>query len=590
MLLFIMIFLGATYAYFQAQYAKEAQTTINISSGTTDSLTFMTDKPINISVNQSNFNKNSQNLYDKTIATASLLANNETNTASLTYNVYIQLDENELVYTTEDRTPELVVSIKNPSGEYLQNLGDYVKTNIIYDDKEIPAFDMTGVKGLIPIVEGYEIFSNSTEMVKQDWEIIFTFINLNTNQYENTSKNISGKVIIQKDLLKNPTLAYYVKNLYKSDGINNLYYHDGLGDYENVTLEANDKSYRYVGGDYQLTSKSKELGYNSIYDILILSCGNNSQKNNYLCNTSTYYFYNVYKDDIHYQNLSEALKQAITDGYIIKNEVNNYVCFGNKSNCEFNNLYRIIGVFNEQGEYLVKLIKADMANSDMLGKDGTYYAEENHWSTYIGNSDKSYRYIWNKKEALADWASTELNTVNLNTNYLQYITDLDGDWENKIYAMNWQAGGMDYQYGHESNALNAYKYELGELQANSKIVENTKIGLMYVTDYYYATLPIYWSKKGGFDWSIGDKTMENGDYRLAIWDNWIWSGDHILTMTPQTKGGLTTAYNVDYGGGMASGNVKGTTSISVIKPVFYLNSNVEYVSGSGRVTDPFIIN
>ena len=43
------------------------------------------------------------------------------------------------------------------------------------------------------------------------------------------------------------TLSEYIKGLYTIDGENNLYYHDGQGNYTNSNLEAGDFSYRYSG-------------------------------------------------------------------------------------------------------------------------------------------------------------------------------------------------------------------------------------------------------------------------------------------------------------------------------------------------------
>lgn len=49
---------------------------------------------------------------------------------------------------------------------------------------------------------------------------------------------------------------------------------------------------------------------------------------------------------------------------------NNFVCFGSDATtCPNDNLYRIIGIFDNQ----VKLIKHDYATTNLLGTDGAYY-------------------------------------------------------------------------------------------------------------------------------------------------------------------------------------------------------------------------
>ena len=72
---------------------------------------------------------------------------------------------------------------------------------------------------------------------------------------------------------------------------------------------------------------------------------------------------------------------------------NNYVCFGsNAATCPNDNLYRIIGVFDEDRdeEYNVKLIKADYTTSVMLGTDGEYYGKYSEKTSYYkGGMDTS---------------------------------------------------------------------------------------------------------------------------------------------------------------------------------------------------------
>ena len=61
--------------------------------------------------------------------------------------------------------------------------------------------------------------------------------------------NTSDKCYVYFDVI--PTFAnYIINNVYTgTDGENNLYLHDGLGNYENADQEADDYSYRYSGED-----------------------------------------------------------------------------------------------------------------------------------------------------------------------------------------------------------------------------------------------------------------------------------------------------------------------------------------------------
>ena len=61
--------------------------------------------------------------------------------------------------------------------------------------------------------------------------------------------NISDKCYVYFDKY-NPILAdYIINNVYTEDGVNDLYYHDGVGTYTNASEEAGDNSYRYAGAN-----------------------------------------------------------------------------------------------------------------------------------------------------------------------------------------------------------------------------------------------------------------------------------------------------------------------------------------------------
>ena len=129
-------------------------------------------------------------------------------------------------------------------------------------------------------------------------------------------------------------------------------------------------------------------------------------------------------------------------------QVNNYVCFGStESPCPEDNLYRIIGVFDNkvgenQTEQRVKLIKANYATKDLLGEDGdygqAYTATGEGSSNYKGNNLANIAaYTWNYKNNTTinsgngsnTWSTSLLNKTNLNKNF---ITNIGADWAAKI--------------------------------------------------------------------------------------------------------------------------------------------------------------
>ena len=85
---------------------------------------------------------------------------------------------------------------------------------------------------------------------------------------------------------------------------------------------------------------------------------------------------------------------------------NNYVCFGSdEETCPNDNLYRIIGVFNDTGEYQVKLIKYDYATSTLLGTDGAYNSSTTSLGDYYNGSQSTlYLYFWNNDTGRNIWS------------------------------------------------------------------------------------------------------------------------------------------------------------------------------------------
>ncbi len=259
---------------------------------------------------------------------------------------------------------------------------------------------------------------------------------------------------------------------------------------------------------------------------------------------------------------------------------NNYVCFGStESPCPEENLYRIIGVFDNE----VKLIKSDYTTSNQAGTDGDYVLTYPYdLSSYIGNLDSSSisSYYWNGS-ANNTWSESPLNTVNLNTNFLNSI---GSTWSNLIATHSWKVGGGSVANLSQSNAQTAYNYEVGS--NSSSTTYSAKVGLMYLSDYYYAATNTYWTYSGFAGWSADDANL---DYRVAIDSNWMYMGLYEWTIS-RSSDTLAYAFFIHWEGRIGSEGVGSGSGISyAVRPCFYLNSNVQYVSGSGTSSDPIII-
>ena len=221
---------------------------------------------------------------------------------------------------------------------------------------------------------------------------------------------------------------------------------------------------------------------------------------------------------------------------------NNYVCFGSEATtCPDANLFRIIGVFGDQA----KVIRAKSVG-------------DQPWHTSHVNN----------------WSSSSLNTY-LNG---EYLTSL-GTLAEKIATTTWKVGGGDEANISFSVPATAYQYEVGSSASTTTV--DKKIGLMYVSDYYYGASPSAWTLVG---YNKSDATK---DYRAATSTNWLYLGSTEWTIS-RNSGYTYLAFLVNSAGDVYySGYVPNSLAV---RPSFNLLSSVKYISGSGSMSDPVRIN
>ena len=223
--------------------------------------------------------------------------------------------------------------------------------------------------------------------------------------------------------------------------------------------------------------------------------------------------------------------------------VNNYICLGSDAaTCPDVNLFRIIGVFGAQA----KVIRAKS----------------------VGNKQ------WHSSSTPNTWSSSSLNTY-LNG---EYLTSL-GTLADKIAITTWKVGGGTYENIGTSVPKTAYQNEVGS--SASSTTYGAKIGLMYVSDYYYSASPSAWTLVG---YNSSDATK---DYRAAKTINWLSLGSYEWTISRNsefTNGAFLVAGAGVSGAGYVS--YSNVLSSNGVRPSFNLESSVKYVSGSGSMSDP----
>ena len=220
--------------------------------------------------------------------------------------------------------------------------------------------------------------------------------------------------------------------------------------------------------------------------------------------------------------------------------VNNYICLGSDAaTCPEANLFRIIGVFGGK----TKVIRAKSVGGQK-------------WNTSYSNT----------------WSSSSLNTY-LNG---EYLTSL-GTIADKIATTTWKVGGNTSANISGVVPKTAYQYEVGSSASTTTV--DKKIGLMYVTDYYYSASPSAWTLVG---YNSSDAAK---DYRAAKTTNWLFSGQEWTIS--RNSGTTGNAFDVNSAGLVDYYNVSGSCAV---RPSFNLLSSTTYVSGSGSMSNPIKVN
>ena len=620
--LLLALIIGATFAYFQAQTGEGAQTDIKINASTVDTLTFETGSAISLSMNQDNFASGKGNQSGTTFAKAMLSANNKTNTATEHYNLYLSVDTNTFNYTQDTNTPEILLSIKDGSNNEITSVsGLNYKTVRDASGATIKGFDITTSIGLITLLNNKEITANPQKT--DTWNVTVTFINYDKDQSKNAGKSFNAKIIIKKGEYK-PSIAEYCSN---NENLKDCIVKFGNLGYEatNIAIHnkelangANDNSYRYAGGDahpdyysckyngndvinsegkintslkgdcssvskvtvgeqepiYQDKSINKiitgkdTVSWDSVNNRCLTSSGEVTQSisgevNETTCTGNAYLLEDKWTIGLTVEEVGageETLYSPASEG------IKNFVCFGStETPCPTDNLYRIIGVIDGK----VKLIKYDYATSTLLGTNGDYDVTDPPKSTYYKGSLTSIdSYYWNNVTSKNTWSESNLNKINLNTNY---INNIGSEWANKIAVTTWKVGGNTYENITRSVLSVVYQNEIVAPAENTTY--DAKIGLMYASDYGYAASPSAWST-----------TLKN--FNNVTSNNWMYMGNNEWTIS-RLSVNSNVVFPVSFIGGVYYGYV---SSNYVVRPSFSLSSSITYVSGSGSMSDPILIN
>ena len=184
------IITSASFAYFTYLQVSNVSPRVEATTATiTDWLMFDVGKPITIYANDENFAQGMPSISDATPASATLQVTSSDNTSkTYFYNIILDINRNDFVYSTSNETPELLIKVTDPDGNEVREIQglEYVESN------GYTGFDITTASGHFNLASHQEI-TTSTQ-VTQNWQIEIIFINLSTNQDVNMDKSFSGEI------------------------------------------------------------------------------------------------------------------------------------------------------------------------------------------------------------------------------------------------------------------------------------------------------------------------------------------------------------------------------------------------------------
>ena len=237
--------------------------------------------------------------------------------------------------------------------------------------------------------------------------------------------------------------------------------------------------------------------------------------------------------------------------------VDNYICFGtsDKDTCLSNTdvyMYRIIGIASDGR---IKVMKNYALNTE-------YY-----------------------------WHNTNLNNITWpNSDLYKGLNGISGGKYSNLFIGNnsyMPSGWIDkientiWKYGDNTN-VNVTAEELYNIENAWTDTVDAKIGLIYMHDYYYAY------QSGGLNCSSSGSICKTSWMFISVCD----SGAPGVYESSMSRGDYYSddTYRVWYVSPFGNFHRTFLDSTASVRPVFFLTSSVNYVSGSGKSDDPFIIS
>ena len=268
---------------------------------------------------------------------------------------------------------------------------------------------------------------------------------------------------------------------------------------------------------------------------------------------------------------------------------NNYICLDNQKEGSCSNsslLFRIIGLFDE--EY------SNNGSSSAGTKKLLKVIDTNN---YGGTDGK----MWNSS-GTNNWSSAslknELNGTYLNT--LLGTSNVNSKLSNAIVNAKWYLGGGSSSNYDTLTVEGIYKEErnTSAIYSGNPSSVYAKVGLMYPSDYGYATVGGTTINKSGCrsriisNWNYSND-CKNNDWLFKSQNSFINNAEWLISPNSSSSNGAAYLFssgsvNLSLIDGVVDGYVDSRNY--AVRPTFYLNSSaLKIVGGTGTSTNPYHI-
>ena len=246
---------------------------------------------------------------------------------------------------------------------------------------------------------------------------------------------------------------------------------------------------------------------------------------------------------------------------------NNYVWFNNE-------LWRIIGVFDENshgvsGQNLVKIIR-----NDSIGGLAWHKSDTNDWTAASLMNLLNGAYYNAENGTGGEYCYGYGTSINIPANCDYTKIGINNTYRSMIENVTWYLGG----YSSTSATAEAfYGYERGTTVYSGRPTSTTGyIGLMYPSDYGYSVLS-----------SSCARTTNLRSYNNATCagQSWLYGQGYEWTITPVSSSS-NSVFRVNYVGYLTYSSAYDGHAA---RPVLYLDSSVYVIDGTGTQSDPYII-